>query len=308
MQSAAEGRAPPTGAATAPRRPRLLALHGWRTSAAVLAQQLQRSGLGTALEEVAELDYLNGPHPARGPPTPDVQRAFQPPFFEWWDAVQDAASVAKVVRYEGVQETMSLIRAELHRAAASGRPVGGLVGFSQGAMLAGLVMALQERSQAGFQDVPPLRCAVLIGGGLIRDPAFGYLYAGGCDNGGSGGGHSSSSSSSSSSTVAQDAAQVPPLSTGVPVASATATQRPLTPPPPPQLTQPQTPLFSSPSCHLIGSADLLRHNSEKLVRAFRQPLVLRHDQGHVVPRLNWEQRRQLTDFLRANLVPTNAPH
>ncbi|GIM13026.1 hypothetical protein Vretimale_16229 [Volvox reticuliferus] len=220
-QSGAEGHGP-RGATGTP-RPRLLALHGWRTSAAVLAQQLQRSGLETVLEQVAEVVYLDGPHPAGGPPTRDVRRAFQPPFFEWWDAVQDAAS-GKVVRYEGVQTTLSLLRAELQRAAASGRPVEGLLGFSQGAMLAGLVMALQERREAGFQDVPPLRCAVLIGGGLIRDPAFAYLYAGSGDAGGSGGGNSNSCSNGAG---AQDTAHIPASSGCV---AAAATTRPLPPP------------------------------------------------------------------------------
>ncbi|GIM13027.1 hypothetical protein Vretimale_16229 [Volvox reticuliferus] len=221
VMSGAEGHGP-RGATGTP-RPRLLALHGWRTSAAVLAQQLQRSGLETVLEQVAEVVYLDGPHPAGGPPTRDVRRAFQPPFFEWWDAVQDAAS-GKVVRYEGVQTTLSLLRAELQRAAASGRPVEGLLGFSQGAMLAGLVMALQERREAGFQDVPPLRCAVLIGGGLIRDPAFAYLYAGSGDAGGSGGGNSNSCSNGAG---AQDTAHIPASSGCV---AAAATTRPLPPP------------------------------------------------------------------------------
>ncbi|EFJ51423.1 hypothetical protein VOLCADRAFT_116421, partial [Volvox carteri f. nagariensis] len=195
---------PPVPGQAAP-RPRLLALHGWRTSGVVLAQQA-----------------------ARGPPLTDVQRAFQPPFFEWWDAVQDKSGA--VLRYEGVEATLALLVSELQRCSAAGRPVVGLVGFSQGAMLGGLVAALQERGEGGLRDIPPLRCVVLIGGGVVRDPAFAHL------------------------------------------------------------------------CHLIGRLDPLQPNGEQLVGMFKQPLVLFHDQGHVVPRLSADQLCQLGGFLRTHLL------
>ncbi|GLC33628.1 hypothetical protein PLESTB_000097400 [Pleodorina starrii] len=276
MQSAAAGRSP---AGSSSPRPHLLALHGWRTSASVLAQQLQRSGLYQLLSPVAELTCLDAPHPARGPPTSDVRRAFQPPFYEWWDAVQEGGAL----RYVGVEDSLELLASELRAAAAAGRPVAGLLGFSQGAILAGLAVKLQERGER-FQDVPPLRCAVLIAGGVVRDPAFSHLY-------GSSVGETAAAATTTTTTSAGAAAHVA-VAAATPVAAGAAA----------------VPLSSCcPSCHLMGSADPLRGNSEKLLGLFRQPLVLRHDQGHVVPRLDSEQRRELLEFLTSSLVHSPPP-
>lgn len=46
--------------------------------------------------------------------------------------------------YEGAERSLAAIEAELQAAAAAGRPVEALLGFSQGAALAALVLALQE--------------------------------------------------------------------------------------------------------------------------------------------------------------------
>jgi hypothetical protein len=49
--------------------------------------QLHISGLDSVLASVAgELVCLDAPHAARGAPTADVARFFEPPFYEWWDA------------------------------------------------------------------------------------------------------------------------------------------------------------------------------------------------------------------------------
>lgn len=39
------------------------------------------------------------------------------------------------------------------------------------------------------------------------------------------------------------------------------------------------------SVHFIGAKDYLRLPSEELTTAFHNPLILRHPQGHTVPRL-----------------------
>lgn len=41
------------------------------------------------------------------------------------------------------------------------------------------------------------------------------------------------------------------------------------------------------SVHFIGEKDWLKLPSEELAAAFDNPLILRHPQGHTVPRLGW---------------------
>jgi hypothetical protein len=39
-------------------------------------------------EAEADVVFINAPHAATGPAYPEVQAFFQPPFYEWWNAVQ----------------------------------------------------------------------------------------------------------------------------------------------------------------------------------------------------------------------------
>ncbi len=47
--------------------------------------------------------------------------------------------------YAGAEQSLAAVDTELRAAVAAGRPVSALLGFSQGAALAALVLALQER-------------------------------------------------------------------------------------------------------------------------------------------------------------------
>ncbi|PNW86417.1 hypothetical protein CHLRE_02g085600v5 [Chlamydomonas reinhardtii] len=242
----------------AARRARVLAFHGWRTSASILQQQLKISSLDITINELADITYLDGPHAAKGAPTPDVARFFAPPFVEWWDAVTDPAT--GVVTYEGAERSLAAIEAELQAAAAAGRPVEALLGFSQGAALAALVLALQE-CKLRFQSLPPLQCAVLISGSRIRDPTWAGVY----------GGPSTSNGGTAMTDLHPESAQA---------------------------------LLQRPTCHLIGAADPMRGRSEQLALCFQSPLVLQHEQGHVVPRLQPSAREQLKAFLQQHLHAT----
>ncbi|KAK4758872.1 hypothetical protein SAY87_020173 [Trapa incisa] len=51
------------------------------------------------------------------------------------------------------------------------------------------------------------------------------------------------------------------------------------------------------SIHLIGDKDWLKLPSEELVSAFHDPLILRHPQGHVIPRLDEEATQKLRDWM-----------
>lgn len=358
----------------AARPARLLALHGWRTSAAVLQQQLTLSGMDVVLRPHARVTLLDAPHPARGPPFPDVQKYFQPPFYEWWDAVKmqaptsaadgptaNGSVAAEQYKYDGFEASLALIEEELRRGAEQGDPVAGLLGFSQGATLAALVLGMQERGER-FQDVPPLRCAVLISGGPSRDPAHAHLYTPhqhqqrqrqqlqskhashnpNGEQGASAAGSSQGSPHPQAAALHTAAAQTEhhtspdgqgstpshgplnqsahtngangwnPGSSGgggaEAAAGGTAAQDSHGHDRQPhhhhhhQHHRQDHAALLRPTCHLVGLADALRPRSEELVGYCHQPLVLRHRQGHVVPRLADEAKEQLAAFLVQHLA------
>lgn len=65
-----------------PKNPRILCLHGFRTSGRIL-----QAGIGkwpdTILRDL-DLDFLDAPFPATG--KSDVERFFDPPYYEWYQA------------------------------------------------------------------------------------------------------------------------------------------------------------------------------------------------------------------------------
>ncbi|MCO5587716.1 hypothetical protein L7F22_041667 [Adiantum nelumboides] len=52
-----------------------------------------------------------------------------------------------------------------------------------------------------------------------------------------------------------------------------------------------------PFAHIIGDQDCLRKVNEELMQKFKNPLVIRHQEKHTVPRLGEEQTKLLRDFL-----------
>jgi predicted esterase len=83
-------------------------------------------------------------------------RRFAPPHLSWWDATDDGSV------YQGWEQTENAVRALMRDASAVG-----VLGFSQGAMLAAAVAAL---SSAGA--FPPIRFAVLVAGRKPRAVAL----------------------------------------------------------------------------------------------------------------------------------------
>ncbi|PNT74546.1 hypothetical protein BRADI_1g17243v3 [Brachypodium distachyon] len=55
-------------------------------------------------------------------------------------------------------------------------------------------------------------------------------------------------------------------------------------------------LIKARSVHFIGDKDWLKLPSEELAAAFAGPLIIRHPQGHTVPRLDEESVKQLSEW------------
>jgi predicted esterase len=142
-------------------RTTLLALHGFTLNGSVMRQSL--GALAERFEQHVELVCLDAPHICTEGAVDrlyarlDVPR-LPPPHLCWWDASDDG------LVYNGWEETLALLRARMEGGGA--RRVG-VLGFSQGAMLAGILAALSSRG-----ELPPLAFAVMIGGSLPRVPAL----------------------------------------------------------------------------------------------------------------------------------------
>jgi hypothetical protein len=148
---------------------RLLCLHGFRSSGAGLRAQLR--GLVAGAEPEPELLCPDAPALASGGSA-------------WWNAIplepsapntpNDPARASRAKHYHGWAQTRAWAGAFF----AEHGPIDGVLGFSQGAALTGLLVGL--RSPHGIPTAAqPLKFdfAILIGGFVSNDPDHAALYA-----------------------------------------------------------------------------------------------------------------------------------
>lgn len=145
-------------------RATLIALHGYTMNGARLRDSGEQ--LFRVLEQHVNLVFPDAPHVC----PPEVAAAAfkawgmaapEPPHLRWWRASNDG------LVYEGWEAACASVRALI----SEDSPVG-VLGFSQGAMLAGLLSALSARGR-----FPALHCAVLIAGGVPRAQDLAPLFA-----------------------------------------------------------------------------------------------------------------------------------
>jgi len=151
---------------------RLLCLHGYMQSASLFRERT--GSLRTALaKQQVSFDYVDAPFVLTGTDLfggagAEGESREQPR--GWWRAGENSTPGGEWVRPSlsalaaGAQESLELVRAH---AAANG-PYDGVFGFSQGAALAGLLLAT---------DPFLFRFAVLVAGFVPNDPALSGLYS-----------------------------------------------------------------------------------------------------------------------------------
>jgi fermentation-respiration switch protein FrsA (DUF1100 family) len=172
---------------------RILALHGYHGSASVLRRQI--APLAAALPSSVDLAYVDAPSISRGD-------------FGWWHE-----------GFTGWEATCAWV-ADL----VAGQHFDGVVGFSQGAALAGLLLATQEA--AGAEGETSLAFGfgfgVMIGGFTSEEPKHAALFR-----------HR----------------------------------------------------LATPSLHVTGRADRMvpMRDSLRLAERFTNPVIVKHDGGHVIP-------------------------
>jgi acetyl esterase/lipase len=159
--------APFDTSAAPPRKLRILCLHGYHGNGEILRGQMAAFAAGIA--PLAELVFVDAPSLASGD-------------FGWWHAVdseRDPASDDPGVdgphrHYKGWERT----RAAIVDAFTSLGPFDGILGFSQGAALAGLLVGLRAPDGRPSADRPLVfDFAILVSGFASNDPDLGRLYA-----------------------------------------------------------------------------------------------------------------------------------
>lgn len=158
-------------------KPRILALHGFRTSADIFKAQIALAALRKLFEAEADITYINAPHAATGPAYDEVQQYFKPPFYQWGHSVDTEVESSSgerqtVTKFEGFSASLDHLEQYIRQHG----PFDGLMGFSQGAGLSALAALLQHRGLK-FQDIPKIKFCILIAGGKCKDPQFDALYA-----------------------------------------------------------------------------------------------------------------------------------
>ncbi|XP_013701770.3 esterase OVCA2-like [Brassica napus] len=145
------------------RNPRILCLHGFRTSGLILRSLITSKWPDTVLRNL-DLDFLDGPFPATG--KSDIERFYDPPYYEWYQASKGFRE------YRNFEECLDYVEDYMIKHG----PFDGLLGFSQGAFLSAALPRMQEQGKA-LTKVPKVKFLVLISGGKIPGLRFGQPKA-----------------------------------------------------------------------------------------------------------------------------------
>ncbi|ERN02923.1 esterase OVCA2 [Amborella trichopoda] len=141
--------------AEAKKRLRILCLHGFRTSAQILRQQVGK--WGDSVTDKLDLVFVDAPFPAEG--ASDVEGIFPPPYYEWFQFDKE------FLEYRNFEECLACIEDSMIKLG----PFDGLLGFSQGAILSAALPGLQAKGLA-LTEVPKIKFVIIIGGAKFRCP------------------------------------------------------------------------------------------------------------------------------------------
>ncbi|KAJ4701413.1 Serine hydrolase FSH [Melia azedarach] len=138
------------------RKPRILCLHGFRTSGEIFKKQMKKWPQ-QVLDKI-DLVFPDGPYPAQG--KSDVEGIFDPPYYEWFQFNKE------FTEYTNFDECLECIQDYMIKHG----PFDGLMGFSQGAILSGGLLGMQEKGVA-LTEVPKIKFLIIIGGAMLKNPS-----------------------------------------------------------------------------------------------------------------------------------------
>ncbi|XP_076886111.1 uncharacterized protein LOC143535859 [Bidens hawaiensis] len=128
---------------------KILCLHGFRTSGAILQNEVER--WPQPLLQKLDLVYMDGPYLAQG--KSGVDGIYEPPFYEWFQSDQEYKEFYNFEEcLEKIQEFM-----------LTHGPFDGVLGFSQGAMLASAIPGMQRQGVA-LTKVPNVKFLIIASG------------------------------------------------------------------------------------------------------------------------------------------------
>ncbi|CAH9128720.1 unnamed protein product [Cuscuta epithymum] len=136
-------------------KPRFLCLHGFRTSADILMNQIVTKW-NPAVVDKLDLVFLDAPFPCLG--KSEVEGIFDPPYYEWFRFNKE------FTQYQNLDECFAYIEDYM----VKNGPFDGLLGFSQGAILSAALPGLQEKGVA-LTKVPKIKYLIIIGGAKFRE-------------------------------------------------------------------------------------------------------------------------------------------
>ncbi|KAL9328617.1 hypothetical protein ACSQ67_003620 [Phaseolus vulgaris] len=140
------------------RKPRILCLHGFRTSGEILKQLVLR--WPEPVIQKLDLVFLDGQFPAQG--RSDVEGIFDPPYYEWFQANEDFSE------YRNFEECVAYIEDYMLK----NGPFDGVLGFSQGAILAAALPGMQAQGVA-LGKVDKIKFLIVISGAKFGGNKFG---------------------------------------------------------------------------------------------------------------------------------------
>ncbi|KAL8162378.1 hypothetical protein V2J09_013867 [Rumex salicifolius] len=143
--------------AEAPRKLRMLCLHGLRTSGAILKFQLSK--WPKEVHDLVDFVCIDAPFPAKG--KSDVEGIFDPPYFEWVHFNDEHTE------YTNFEEMLKYIE---DRCIENG-PIDGILGFSQGGIIASALPGLQAQGLC-LTKIPKIKFVIIIAGGKLRSESW----------------------------------------------------------------------------------------------------------------------------------------
>ncbi|KAJ0940069.1 putative dihydrofolate reductase [Helianthus annuus] len=144
------------------RKPRILCLHGFRTSGEILKTQLKK--WPESVLQKLDLFFPDAPFPCNG--KSEVEGIFDPPYYEWFQIIV-LRSVSEFTDYENFDECLEYIEECMIKHA----PIDGLLGFSQGAILSAALPGLQAKGIA-LTKVPKIKFLMIISGAQLKNESW----------------------------------------------------------------------------------------------------------------------------------------
>lgn len=136
------------------RNPKILCLHGWRTSGYILSMQMAAFRYHTE----ADYYYIDAPYPSEGDPDEGIQAFYNDlEYFEWFYKRFDENGQKTAW---GLDESIQMLMDYIN----DNGPFDGILGFSQGCIMATKILAIYEKQYPNAIFKHKIKFVILIGG------------------------------------------------------------------------------------------------------------------------------------------------